>query len=88
MNSPWRGTRSKAYAADMLRFHEGEQVLVRRWFGRDVTPMPTGTVTRVYGASSMVYDYVVLVAGRAMSVRDPWLVEKDYLIKEGMDFID
>lgn len=72
----------------MQRFHAGEQVLVRHFMGSSYEPPKCGVVEQVYGAASLLYDYLVQVGTARYSVRDDWLVPVTITIAEDLDWTD
>jgi hypothetical protein len=73
----------------MLRFHEGEQVLVHRVRDELLDPVATGTVSRVYKpGESFLYNYVIEFNDRRVMVKDDWLAPRSSLIQEFPEFRD
>lgn len=73
----------------MLRFHEGEQVLVHRVRDEKMDPVAFGTVTKVYApGESFLLNYVVEIAGRRITVKDAWLDPYEILIPEDTEYSD
>lgn len=66
----------------MQRFQVGQQVLIRELMGMDCHPLRPATITKVYGPSSLLYDYQVLTNGRSCPVQDSWLASTEYVIQE------
>lgn len=72
----------------MERFQPGEQVLVRRFMGSWYDPPRCAVVRCVYGARSMLYDYLVEVDSQEYPVRHDWLVPMTITIHEDVELSD
>jgi hypothetical protein len=73
----------------MLRFHDGEQVLVHRVRDERFDPPPRATVTRVYlPGESFLYNYIIHFANRDVQVKDDWLASVDWTIQESPELMD
>lgn len=73
----------------MLRFHDGEQVLVHRVRDERFDPPPRATITKVYQpGESFLYNYVIHFSNRDVQVKDDWLASGDSTIREGTELMD
>jgi hypothetical protein len=72
----------------MQRFQTGEEVLVNKFMGELCDPPRSGVVRRVYGTSSLLFDYLIQVGATEYSVRDDWLVPVSITISEALEWPD
>lgn len=72
----------------MRRFQAGQAVFINRFMGEDCQPPRSGVVREIYGASSLLFDYLIQVGERHFPMRDEWLVPVSITISEAAEYED